>query len=56
MWNGMKYGFGFAIGATIGLAVLKVAMEYTSKGLDKAIAKCQATIDELEANAQKEEE
>lgn len=56
MWNGMKYGFGFAIGTVLGLSVMKIAMDYTGKGLDKAIAKCQATIDELEAKVQKEEE
>lgn len=56
MWNGMKYGFGFAIGSVLGIAVLKVALDYTSKSLDKAIAKLQEKADELDAKAQKEEE
>ena len=56
MWNGMKYGFGFAIGTTLGLAVLKVALDYTSKRLDTVITKLQEKADELDAKAQKEEE
>lgn len=56
MWNGMKYGFGFAIGSVLGVAVLKVALDYTSKSLDKAIAKLQEKADELDAKVMKEEE